>query len=420
MRCLLLALTCLASFPSLAGEYSTGIVDPRIAAVPAELHERVIADPSHLTDLVDHLLEGEDDPVGQVKLLHDWIATHIAYDLPALHGGGGGGGWAETLRSGTAVCNGYARLFARMCDLAGIEARVVSGHARGVGFSPLAPLETAEGTHAWNAVRIDDRWYLVDTTWDAGFVQGDAWVRRYGTDYLFAEPEHFIHSHLPADARWQLLDEPVTAEQFHDLPDLSGAFFAHGLRLESPARRLDDVGRRASLQFHVPPDAQVIAHLEDADGAVLEQRTFDSWDGDRLTIDAAFPESGQYVLALYARRPGEATYGEVASFGYEATVAADRGAFPLTYGAFDERRCRLLQPTRLVRTRRGRTLFRIQVPEAEAVSLVIGDELPRWVRLAQRGEDVFSGKARIPPGKRVAICARFADGDGDWYTLVEF
>ena len=72
---------------------------------------------------------------------------------------------------------------------AGIEVIYVTGNSRdqhgavdGVG-------------HAWNAVRIEDEWYLMDATWDAGYVTGDTFTKQYETTYLFPPPEVTVPLH---------------------------------------------------------------------------------------------------------------------------------------------------------------------------------------------------------------------------------
>ena len=49
------------------------------------------------------------------------------------------------------VCNGYALAFATLATMAGLDAKYVMGYAG--------------ENHAWNEVKIDNKWYCVDTTW---------------------------------------------------------------------------------------------------------------------------------------------------------------------------------------------------------------------------------------------------------------
>lgn len=55
------------------------------------------------------------------------------------------------LIEGTAVCEGYSEAFKLLCDRAGIDCIIVTGELEVVG-------------HAWNRVRINDKWYDVDVT----------------------------------------------------------------------------------------------------------------------------------------------------------------------------------------------------------------------------------------------------------------
>lgn len=100
---------------------------------------------------------------------------------------------AQTLATGMAVCEGYAGLFAALATHAGLEAMVVSGHGKGIGYADPVPgtaLPPFNGNHAWNVVRIDNgRWKLIDPCWGAGSVQG------HGQPYnKHFSPGHFTES----------------------------------------------------------------------------------------------------------------------------------------------------------------------------------------------------------------------------------
>ena len=59
-----------------------------------------------------------------------------------------------------AVCQGYANLFYRLANSAGIDCRIITGR----GNSGSGWLD-----HAWNIVQMDDgKYYCVDVTWDEG------------------------------------------------------------------------------------------------------------------------------------------------------------------------------------------------------------------------------------------------------------
>lgn len=64
------------------------------------------------------------------------------------------------LMNKTAVCQGYASLFYRLALELGVDCRVIAGIGNG-------------GAHGWNIVALDGKYYNVDATWDASWVQAD-------------------------------------------------------------------------------------------------------------------------------------------------------------------------------------------------------------------------------------------------------
>jgi hypothetical protein len=114
----------------------------------------------------------------------------------------------KVLHKKVAVCQGYAMLFKRMCDIAGIESVVITGYVR----TEYYEVGTAgDLDHAWNAVNLNGTWYLLDATWAAGgCVKNDdgklLFFSRHFSDYYWLTPaEDFARNHFPEDEKWILL-----------------------------------------------------------------------------------------------------------------------------------------------------------------------------------------------------------------------
>ena len=99
---------------------------------------------------------------------------------------------------------------------------VITGYAKGYGYDSHKCLDiTEKPNHAWNALKFDGEWRLVDCTWDAGFVEGETYFPKEGYFYFLTDPEIFSNDHFPymannmrGSAKWQLLSETWTFEKF--------------------------------------------------------------------------------------------------------------------------------------------------------------------------------------------------------------
>ena len=94
--------------------------------------------------------------------IYDWIAKNVRYDYENLNDGGymlKYTAYAAAIDK-KAVCQGYANLFYRLANSAGIDCRIITGRGNsGSGWIG----------HAWNIVQMDDgKYYCVDVTWDEG------------------------------------------------------------------------------------------------------------------------------------------------------------------------------------------------------------------------------------------------------------
>ena len=92
----------------------------------------------------------------KVKAIYDYICSNVSYDYTNLNDDTYSQKYTAyaALIDKTAVCQGYASLFYRMSLDAGVDCRVISGDAG--------------GPHAWNIVKLGDKYYNLDSTWDAG------------------------------------------------------------------------------------------------------------------------------------------------------------------------------------------------------------------------------------------------------------
>ena len=94
--------------------------------------------------------------------IYDWIAKNVRYDYENLNDGDymlKYTAYAAAIDK-KAVCQGYANLFYRLANSAGIDCRIITGR----GNSGSGWLD-----HAWNIVQMDDgKYYCVDVTWDEG------------------------------------------------------------------------------------------------------------------------------------------------------------------------------------------------------------------------------------------------------------
>lgn len=255
--------------------------------------------------------DAESDPFKRAKAVHDWIAARVAYDGPVLKTNKFPPQDAATVfRTRLGVCAGYANLFSAIAKAAGLEAVVVVGDAKGGNG------EVDGRGHAWNAVKLEGAWYLVDTTWDAGNVSDDyVFQRAYKTDYLFTPPEIFRNNHFPKDDKWQLASVQSRGE-FMRSPQLSPAFFKRGMKLVSPQRSQTSVGATAEIVVENPNGQFLtVTYTPKAGG----KSTRCEVDGTTtLTARCAFEDEGEYRVILFGASERYTTYWSMGELQFQS------------------------------------------------------------------------------------------------------
>ena len=404
--------------------YRTAQPDPRIAGVPAEIRQAIFTQPDGTIEpLVRWLLRDVKDDFLKVKILHDWVADNIDYDAESfLTGGSPESSWQATLTRRKAFCQGYAQLLQKMCQVAGIPCEVISGYGRGFGF-PIGQAENVrQSNHAWNAVKIQEHWYLLDVTWDAGHVEGRSYHKQYGTPYLFAEPRPFLHTHFPTEAKWQLLDPPLSAEEFAALPLLEGRFFASGLRLSTALRRLHPVGESVQFSVAVPEDVLLMASLAEPgkeESETFHGRTILRRGRNEVNVLVTFPAAGRWGVRLFTKsRQDPGTYWQAGTLEF-AAAAGTPWTFADAYSSVEGIDSYLESPVYVPLAAGTEQPFKIRVHNAQRVQLCVGR---KWIPMQRADNDpeLYQVTAAVPAEGNVKIVALPLRGGKDYWTIVDF
>ena len=256
-------------------------VHPAVVDIPRE-HERSIE------SVARWIADAEPDPTLRIKAIHDYVATHITYDIAARDATfdfpdqSAEAVFAKRL----GVCEGFAKLAVALGTAADLDIVEVDGDVR---VSNADAIEL----HAWNAARIGDRWVLFDATWDAG--RGDeTFHRSYSTEYLMTPPAIFAATHFADEERWRLLVRPMSRAQWLNDLAMPPAFFARGLAVRGATRHGTETAR---IVLDNPLDLDISAAI--ATAGTTSQQACAHEDSSEDAFVCPLRGRGHYLVDLW-------------------------------------------------------------------------------------------------------------------------
>ncbi len=147
------------------------------------------------------------------------------------------------------ICTGYAYLVKKLATLANIECEIVHGYGR-TSMIDVDKLDTPN--HSWNAVKLDNRWYLCDPTWASGIPNPETqkFMFYYNDGFFLANPKLFAINHYPADEKWLLLEQNApTFKEFLDAPVVYGKAYTNLNGHDAPKKMHHDVKKYQTITF---------------------------------------------------------------------------------------------------------------------------------------------------------------------------
>ena len=172
----------------------------------------------------------------KVRSIFYWITQHIAYDVYEYHHPVTESYYTsdfedslkaeaalstkygeEALRKKMGICEGYADLFKLLCEHSHIKCETICGSGKtrlneiGIPF---------EENHAWNAVKINGKWKLIDVCWASGEVNANTtkFTKAFNEYYYCTPPTTFALSHYPSNINWLLTGKQLSKSDFVTYP----------------------------------------------------------------------------------------------------------------------------------------------------------------------------------------------------------
>ncbi|NXM25684.1 KY peptidase, partial [Oxyruncus cristatus] len=285
---------------------------------------------SSVEDLVKALLKQARTDLEKVRAIWMWICHHIEYDVVGYHNKSQRSSEAkDVLQMGKSVCEGYAELFEKMCSIAGVQCKKLSGHAKGHGYK-IGQTFTGKSDHAWNAVYIEGRWHLLDSTWGSGSVDDSVtnFTYRYNEFYFLTHPALFINTHFPDNSNWQLLTPTLTLKEFENSMLYNSSFYTLGLLASHPETPvIQTVNGKASVSVDSRPGMLFTFKLKGTDKHGLM-----TLKKHGMKLDIYPQQTGRHNLEIFAKsskaEPSDSVYDLVLEYVVECKSVDRATRFP--------------------------------------------------------------------------------------------
>ena len=297
--------------------FLTDTPDPDIKQLPREITSKRSGNTAEFIRLLaQYINEKSNNDYERVKKAHDWVALNIRYDTQSFFSGNySSQSFDSVIRRGSGVCAGYADVFKYLCDALEIECTTVSGFARGYGSGIFSNENVMDSNHAWNIVTINGNKYLIDTTWNSGYLNGRTFQARYKTEYFLTPPEIFIYDHYSYSSASQLLEPMISAEEFKLLPFIDPAFFNIFETWPDLAKITEALtGQEYIYEFTAKAGYQISYAWYSSLGVKNGVSTYPYARNFSIKMPNLRP--GNYYLRIFAKTPSDRLYYSCANFGF--------------------------------------------------------------------------------------------------------
>ncbi|KAK9727924.1 LIM domain [Popillia japonica] len=299
-------------------------------------------DQKSFTDLVRQLVGRCGSDIEKARTIFRWITVknlntmsfdeNLRGDTPM--------GLLRGIKNGT---ESYHVLFKRLCSYAGLHCVVIKGYSKSAGYQPGVRFEDNRFRNSWNAVYVAGAWRFVQCNWGARHLvnakeapkagnktKSDSLRYEYDDHYFLTDPKEFIYEFFPLQSDWQLLKQPITLQEFEELPFVRSLFFRYGLYFSDPntkAVMYTDSTGAATVRIAMPAHMQgsLIFHYNlkfyDSDGdsfeaVSLKRFVMQSVVSNMVAFRVHAPCSGAFLLDIFANAvtPKEYLTGEPMKF----------------------------------------------------------------------------------------------------------
>ncbi|XP_041357977.1 hillarin-like isoform X2 [Gigantopelta aegis] len=308
----------------------------RDASIFSDIDDQVIkvAENEQLTytDLVRQLTENLVTDLEKARAIYRWITVKdlnviefdddIDEDTPM--------GLLRGIKYGTET---YHVLFMRLCSYCGLHCLEIKGHSKSVGYEPGMKITDDTFQNTWNSVLIDGDWRLIQCNWGARHLvlnkdkekdkpkKRDQIRYQYDEHYFLTDPDEFIQEFWPLEKSWQLLEIPITRDEFEALPFVRSVFFHYGMHFDQSrlsVLQTDDKGG-VKISIKIPErlenDLVFFYQLRFADkdrkhemsykGASLERFVFQTMVENMVTFSIHVPMASDYFFEIFANKIDE-------------------------------------------------------------------------------------------------------------------
>ena len=349
-----------------------------------------------------------------------WIGDNISYDLDSY--------FARrevdcspkgVFKSGSSVCSGYSRLYKDFADNLNLEVECVSCYAKGASYS--VGQKMTKTNHEYNVIKLNNKWYPIDSTWGAGHVDGKKFIKSYNEFYFLANPELLITTHFPADDKWQLTKKKYTLEEFLKWPQIESDFYTLGFEKYFPEEGIIELKNKNSQKFIVygnnmnQKGASCNIYLLE-ENCYVQQLNVDivNFYKDRFEVSAIFNKKGKYKVTIYGNNQrGKSNEGILEYAVNVENNAKKHLKFPTFYAGNED--INIIEPLYDNLKSGEKVKFKI---ESILDEIIIVDDEWHYLKRNEQGYFEFETIIKTKKGKTVEIVKK--TDSGSYLTIFEY
>lgn len=255
------------------------------------------------TEIAGPLTDNLDSDHEKFRAIFRWIAENIKYSYSNRTCDPD-----KVIKKGKAVCSGYSSLLQAMCESVGLESMIITGYSKTAVSDINKGLTKTD--HAWNAIKLYDKWYLVDVTWAWGYheTKTKKFIKEYNNNYFLTDPDFFYKKHLPKDKKLFLTEKTIKKSDFIKSPIVYNGLINNNIKSIFPSKGEIKIRLKDTLQIKIQTENVINDFTIELKNDRYGYQPNVSKQGDIYVLKQKFEKRGEFTLTIFANHKAVATY----------------------------------------------------------------------------------------------------------------